>query len=64
LALIESSKPCTEDKLACKPQSTVLAELAKDAEPSHTPEGDEYATVRRGDHFETWLLKADGFRIG
>jgi Domain of unknown function (DUF3854) len=62
LALIESSKPHTEDSPARKPQATILVELADDAELFHTPEGDAYATVKCGEHFETWPLKARGFR--
>jgi hypothetical protein len=62
LALIESSQPHTEDKPARKPQATTLVELANDAELFHTPEGDEYATVNCGEHFETWSLKLRGFR--
>lgn len=62
LALIESSKPHSEDAPARKPQATNLVELAKDAELFHTPEGDAYATVNCGEHVETWSLKARGFR--
>jgi hypothetical protein len=62
LALIESSKPYTEDKPARKPQATTLVELADDAELFHTPEGDPYATIKVGEHLETWPLKMSGFR--
>jgi Domain of unknown function (DUF3854) len=62
LALIESSKPYSEDAPARKPQATNLVELAEGAELFHTPEGDAYATVKCGEHLETWSLKAHGFR--
>jgi hypothetical protein len=62
LALIESSKPHTEDTPARKPQATTLVELADDAELFHTPEGDEYATIQCGEHLETWPFKMRGFR--
>jgi hypothetical protein len=61
-ALIESSKPYAEDKPARKPQATTLVELADDAELFHTPEGDAYATVKCGEHLETWPLTVRGFR--
>jgi hypothetical protein len=62
LALIESSKPHTEEKPARKSQSITLVELANDAKLFHTPEGDEYATIKCNNHLETWPLKARGFR--
>jgi hypothetical protein len=62
LALIESSKPYTEDAPTRKPQATILVELASDAELFHTPEGDGYVTVNCCGHLETWPLKARGFR--
>lgn len=63
LALIESSKPTTdEDAPARKTQASTLIELAEGAELFHTPDGEAYATVKCGDHFETWSLKVRGFR--
>ncbi len=61
-ALIESAKPHSEDKPARRPQATILVELAEDAELFQTPEGDAFATVTFNGHFETWALKARGFR--
>jgi hypothetical protein len=51
-----------EAKPARRSQATILIELATDAELFHSPDGDAYATVRCGEHLETWLLKARGFR--
>jgi len=43
-------------------QSTQLIELAADADLFHTPDRDAYATIRVGDHKETWPLKVKSFR--
>jgi hypothetical protein len=43
-------------------QSTLIVELATDAELFHTPDGEAFATVQVGEHHENWLLKTKGFR--
>jgi len=45
-----------------KSQATRLVELAADVEFFHTPDGDAYATIAVETHFETWPLRAKGFR--
>jgi hypothetical protein len=50
------------DGAAAPTQSQALVELAGDAELFHTPEGDPYATVKVGDHAETWPIRSKGFR--
>lgn len=51
-----------EGKPERKSQATILVELASDVELFHTPEGEPYATVDVGEHYETWPLKSSGFR--
>ena len=51
-----------EGKAGRKSQATILVELTSDVELFHTPEGEPYATVDVGEHFETWPLKSTGFR--
>ena len=43
-------------------QAELLVRCASEADLFHSPAGDSYATVRVGDHRETHLVKAKGFR--
>jgi hypothetical protein len=61
-ALFDAAKPAESYKSKPKSQSSVLVELAEDAELFHTGEGDTYATIPIKGHLETWPLRSRGFR--
>ena len=43
-------------------QSQILASVADEVELLHTPQGEGYARVGVGQHYETWILRSKGFR--
>lgn len=66
-AIIENAKRADEDaagdaKQERKSQSTILIELASEADYFHTSDGEAYASIEINGHTETWPLKSRGFR--
>src|SRR5437588_3405784 len=55
-------EPETDAKPERKSQTTILVELAGEADFFHTPDGEAYASVEIKGHLETWRLKSRGFR--
>lgn len=54
--------PATEAETKKETQAQILLALAADAELFHTPSGDCYATIATNGTWETWPVKAKGFR--
>ena len=49
---------------ARRSQATELLQLCERLEFFHSDEGEAYATLKRGDHRETWPLRSREFQIG
>lgn len=60
--IVERTERQSHDAIAeKKTHAQILLELAAGIELFHGPDGQAFATVPIGDHFETWPLKSAGF---